>query len=360
MPPRKVLISYFFGDDMIPLGASCARSFRALGWEVACFNSQTESVVDRFFFKHLNRLARALGIKSADWGAKTRFGKVNHKRSQLLALAAEFRPDWVLVIRAHDFVDRAFVDTLKSHCGVQQVIGWRVDGPMDCPDLLRDAKIYDHYFCIHRHGYDFDRDGIAHLPAFGVDTELYRPRPAGGKPRQDIVFVGGSNPRRLAIVSQLLDLPIALYGGWLRKRQRFNRALRRRVHGRGAWGNELVALYHDAKIVLNISAWDPAEYSGLNLRVFDVPATGAFLVTDYSPELEDYYRIGEDIVCFRTVEELRQKLRHYLTHDDERERIAANGHRRALTLPTVTDRVRALIGHVDALAGRDGKESAAG
>jgi spore maturation protein CgeB len=349
MSSPKVLISYFFGDDMIPLGASCARSFRSLGWDVACFNSQTESRVDRWLFKHLGRISRALGLKS-DWAAGTRFGKVNHKKNRLRALVGEFKPDWVLVIRSHEFVDRALVDELKAGFGVQAVIGWRVDGPMDCPDLLQDASIYDHYFCIHRHGYDPARDGIHHLPAFGVDTQLYKP-PAEGTQRHyrhDIVFVGGANPRRQTMVEQLLDLPIALYGGWLRKQNRFNSALRRRVHGKGAWGQDLVALYHESKIVLNISAWDPEEFDGLNLRVFDVPATGAFLLTDYSPELATYYTVGQDIVCFRSVAELREKLHYYLAHAEERDAIARNGYRKSLTLPTVTDRVRTLIDTVKA------------
>lgn len=343
MAAPRVLISYFFGNDMIPLGASCARSFSLLGWEVECFNSQTESLVDNLLFKQANRILRALGWRRAELGRHSRFGKFNHKKNVMRAAVARFRPDWVLVIRAHEFVDPAFVDELKSRYGVKRVIGWRVDGPMDCPDLLEDARIYDDYFCIHRHGYDPVRDGIHHLPAFGVDAELYRPPAEPIAPSHEIVFVGGSNPRRQAIIDRLLDLPVELYGGWLRKRNRFRADLRAHVRGKGLWGDALVRLYHTSKIVLNISAWDPQEYSGLNLRVFDVPATGAFLLTDYSAELETYYTIGEEIVCFRDIDDLRDKLRYYLTHDNERRAIAARGLARARTLPTVTDRVRSLI-----------------
>ena len=330
---------------MIPLGASCARSFASLGFEVECFNSQAESRVEMWILRRLNRLLKALGWKSTAIGENSRFGKVNHKKIMLRKAVARFRPQWVLVIRAHQFIDRPFVQELKSLYGVEKIIGWRVDGPKDSPDLVEDAAIYDHYFCIHRHGYDPQRDRIQFLPAFGVDPELYRPSPTDRSRRlsHDIVFVGGSNPRRLAIVSQLLDLPIELYGGWLRKKSRFNLALRRRVKGKGVWGAELVELYHSSRIVLNISAWDPAEFSGLNLRVFDVPATGAFLLTDYSPELEDYYTIGKDIECFRSVAELRAKLDYFLEHPAEREAIAHSGYQKSLKLPTVTDRVKAMI-----------------
>jgi len=87
-------------------------------------------------------------------------------------------------------------------------------------------------------------------------------------------------------------------------------------------GERLLELYNGSKIVLNITNWDPARYVALNQRVFDVPATGAFLLTDYSPELREHYKIGEEIVCFSDVEELKDKAGYYLTHDAWREEIA--------------------------------------
>ena len=118
---------------------------------------------------------------------------------------------------------------------------------------------------------------------------------------------------------------------------------RRLVRSRGIWGEALVRLYNTSKIVLNITNWDPARYLALNQRVFDVPATGAFLLTDYSPELEEHYRIGEEIVCYRDVDELKDKARYYLAHDSEREAIARRGYERALTLPTIRDRMAEMI-----------------
>jgi spore maturation protein CgeB len=82
--------------------------------------------------------------------------------------------------------------------------------------------------------------------------------------------------------------------------------------------------------------------------VFDVPATGAFLLTDYSPELEQHYRLGEEIVAYRDVDELRDKARYYLAHDAERTAIARRGYERALTLPTIRDRMAEVIRVVEA------------
>lgn len=351
MTGKKVLISYFFGDDMIPLGVSCANAFRGFGYDVYCFNSQVESRWQQALLKPVNRLARGLGYRKREIGRLLPISKINFKKRMLRQAALEFRPRWIFVIRAHEFVDAELVRELKRDCGVEKIIGWRVDGPLDTPDLVEDARIYDVYFCSHRHGYDPISDRIHHLPVYGMDFSLYRNLHAGSARRyeHELVLVGGHNARREEFVRRLLDLPLDVYGKWS-KQARFNPALRKRVKARGVWGDALLQVYNSSKIVLNVTNWDPARYPALNQRVFDVPATGAFLLTDYSPELEQHYRIGEEIACFADVEELEDKARHFLSHDAEREAVARKGYEKALTLPTIADRMRSVIECVDSRA----------
>jgi len=149
-------------------------------------------------------------------------------------------------------------------------------------------------------------------------------------------------------VTRLTDLPLEIYGKWGRHAWP-GAPLARHVRARGVWGEALIRLYNTAKIVLNITNWDPALYRALNQRVFDVPATGAFLLTDYSPELEEHYRVGEEIVCYRDVEELRSKVQYYLAHDDELSAIARRGYERALTLPAIRDRMAEVVRRAEAL-----------
>ncbi|MDD5241102.1 MAG: glycosyltransferase [Sulfuricella sp.] len=329
---------------MIPLGVSCAKAFQELGFEVYCFNSQVESRLEHALLKPANRLARALGSKNREIGGSLPISRINFKKIMLKKAVSEFKPKWVFIIRSHQFVDEELVSELKHDYDVEKVFAWRVDGPLDSHGLLEDAAIYDHYFCIHKHGYDSQKDKIHYLPAYGMDFSLYT-NAYIDKPRQyqhEIVFVGGRNRRRQEIIDNLLHLPVEIYGKWL-KANRFNWALRKHVKARGIWGNDLVNLYNSSKIVLNISGWDTSLFTGLNLRVFDVPATGAFLLTDYSPELDEYYRVGEEIACFSGVEELSDKLVYYLKNEKEREAIALKGYRKALTLPTIKDRMKSLI-----------------
>jgi hypothetical protein len=347
MSGKSVLISYFFGDDMIPLGVSCANAFRDLGYDVYRFNSQVESKWDHALLKPVNRLARGLGYRKREIGRRLPISKINFKQRMLKKAVLESRPRWVFVIRAHEFVDAELVRELKESLGVEKVFAWRVDGPLDTPDLLEDARIYDCYFCSHRHGYDPRLDKIHYLPVYGMDFSIYRNLHLG-EYEHDLVLVGGHNARREHFVSRLLDLPLEIYGKW-GKRARSNPGIRKRVKARGIWGEALLRVYNTSKIVLNITNWDPARYPALNQRVFDVPATGAFLLTDYSPELEQYYRIGEEVVCYSDVEELKDKARYFLANDAQRAAIAGKGYKRALTLPTISDRMREVITQVEAL-----------
>jgi spore maturation protein CgeB len=334
---------------MIPLGESCARAFEGFGYDVLRFNSQMESPWEKALLKPVNRLARGLGYRRREIGRSLPIHKVNFKRRRLLEAAAAFRPRWVLVIRAHEFVDAELVARLKRECGVEKVVGWRVDGPLDTPDLLEDARIYDRYFCSHRQGYDARSAKIRYLPVYGMDLALFRNFHVGSPRdyRHAIVFVGGHNARRGEMIGAILDLPLEIYGSW-GKRARFRPELRRHLRGKGIWGDALLRLYNSSKIVLNITNWDPARYVALNQRVFDVPATGAFLLTDYSPELEEHYRIGEEIVCYGDAAELRDRARYYLAHDAERETIARRGYEKALTLPSVADRMRTVLRELEA------------
>lgn len=345
MKPR-VLISYFFGKETIPLGASCAAGFRELGWDVHCFNSQAESPVDRYFLKWINKLIRMFGLRSVDVSRNTPWSNHNYRQRQLEKAVADFRPDVLLVIRGNSF-DAEVIRRLKDRYVIRHTAGWWVKDPRAGNEMQEDARIYDHYFCIHHFGYN-EKDNIHYLPALGVDRALYRPLPGEKTCRHEVVFVGGWSLRRQEFVEKLLDLPLEIYGpGWRKRRNWFNPQLREKVKANRIWGEDLITLYNQARIVLNISSWDPAR-SGLNLRVFDVPATGAFLLTDHSAELAQHFEPGQELETFASPEELRQKVIHYLAHDQEREAIAQAGYRKVLGFKSYTDRMKALLEEIGA------------
>ena len=79
----------------------------------------------------------------------------------------------------------------------------------------------------------------------------------------------------------------------------------------------------------------PEQIKGRN---FEVPGCGGFLITGPAENLEEYYRDGEEVVIFRSQEELIDKARYYLEHEEERAAVAQAGCRRTLAEHTYVHR----------------------
>lgn len=339
----RVLISYFFENDSIPLGFACQSAFEQLGFEARGFHGQAEHPAQRLL-KPVNKLLKTLLFRPVDLAQGTPWHNHAYRQDQLRRAVADFRPDLLLVIRGNSF-DREVIAGLKEEFSIRQCVGWWVKDPRGDDQMLRDAQIYDHYFCIHTHGYEAD-SRIRHFPALGVYRELYRPlldRNEGAW-RTDLSFVGGWSERRERFLRPLLGLDLKIVGpGWRKKKRLFDRPLMRRWAGSGIWGQAMVELYCRSRIVLNITSWDPGKLSGQNLRLLDVPATGAFLLTDAAPEVLEYFTPGVEIETFSSPEELLSKARYYLANPAARERIARRGYERTQTLPSYADRMSALL-----------------
>jgi spore maturation protein CgeB len=69
----------------------------------------------------------------------------------------------------------------------------------------------------------------------------------------------------------------------------------------------------------------PDQIKGRN---FEVPGCGGFLLTSKADDLQSYYQLDKEIVCFDDVADLIDKIKYYLAHDDERAAIAWRGYDR--------------------------------
>lgn len=84
--------------------------------------------------------------------------------------------------------------------------------------------------------------------------------------------------------------------------------------------DKLKYYYSSAKIVLNDMREDMLEAGFINNRVFDVTACKGFLISSYSPEIEEIY--GDTIPMFKTADELKTLIDYYLIHPKERRKKA--------------------------------------
>jgi len=65
-------------------------------------------------------------------------------------------------------------------------------------------------------------------------------------------------------------------------------------------------------------------------RIFEILGCGGFLITDYTDGLEKYYQIDKEVVCYKDIPELINKIKYYLENEKEREAIAAAGYERTI------------------------------
>ncbi|MDE2490867.1 MAG: glycosyltransferase family 1 protein [Elusimicrobia bacterium] len=65
-------------------------------------------------------------------------------------------------------------------------------------------------------------------------------------------------------------------------------------------------------------------------RTIEVAMTRSFCLSEWYPALPHVFEIGREIDCWTDRASLLEKIRYYLSHDEERERIAARAHERAL------------------------------
>jgi spore maturation protein CgeB len=111
------------------------------------------------------------------------------------------------------------------------------------------------------------------------------------------------------------------------------------------WGEEQVKALCAAKIGLNFHVdHQPGELDrGLNIRAFELAACSVFQLMQRVPGVAEFFEVGQEIVCFDTREEMLDRIKYYLAHDDERQAIAAAGRARVLRDHTWARRVERMV-----------------
>ena len=90
-------------------------------------------------------------------------------------------------------------------------------------------------------------------------------------------------------------------------------------------GLEMFQIYKDSKIVMNDYV-DTADGIGFNQRMFEVMGCGAFMLTREAPNFEGLFP-NDIFATYSSEADFLDKVHYYLTHEKEREEIAANAQR---------------------------------
>ena len=111
--------------------------------------------------------------------------------------------------------------------------------------------------------------------------------------------------------------------------------------GKVNYYKEMPYIFASSDINLNISV--KGIQSGMPQRTLDVMASGGFLLSNYQPELGEYFSCGEDVVVYESMEDAVEKCQFYLANDNLRKEIARRGRLRVLEEHNLTDKIHKMM-----------------
>ena len=232
---------------------------------------------------------------------------------------------------------------------------WFSDYPSHFAYTMAIAPSYDYFFVSDSLSRDRHRAAghrnvhwlpFGCLPEWAEAEGLRDDRAAGngqaGRDGGDIVFVGSYYPERMRCLSALRGASLAVCGpGWTKE-------ARLHLPGAAMTGDALgVAgwqrLYRQTPIALNIHYGCGGEsdaYGAMaNTRVFEVLASGGFLLTDEKRDVLTLLTAGRDFAGYHDPAECAKQVQYYLNHEDERRMIARHGQQTVLSCHTYRHRL---------------------
>lgn len=250
---------------------------------------------------------------------------------------AKFKPDVVIVVSViHPFFRPEWLEEYKKRLGFKLCL---LDS--DSANFLAHPDRQQYFAEFELPAYDqilsFSKKSSDYFNKLGFNSDFFYysapPAPHYNLPlTRDVVFVGTPDFRRIYFFELLNCDQLEIYGRkWANFSAMLSDDLKAKITAKDVKGEDAFRLTQEAKIMLNVNAspWYSVE-SGVNERVFATLASGRFLLTEYCPELEDIFVVGEEIETFRNQAECLEKIQYYLEHEEERERIAAAGYKKFL------------------------------
>ena len=325
-------------------------------------------------FEYLQKLwAKEHGVK---------YSNQNWLREIVAAQIKEFKPD-ILFLDDLYLCDAEVRQFLRdSSPKPVKIVGWRA-APTEDYSVFRDidlmltstplfaGQMRDHGAKVEiiLHGFE---------PAILQLADPNQPRDIDFSFMGSFVLRDGFHNDRLALVKRLLDLTNLEVWGHISEPQTLSLQRRavaklgRTIEGMGlsisalnqtppgpvakSMRREYAGRLHDpvialeyfkilarSKINLNNHIDCAGEFAG-NIRLFEVTGMQCCLVTDWKINLPEMFEPDTEIVTYRTADECAEKVRYLLDHEQERQSIAAAGHRRTLRDHTYRKRAEQVDG----------------
>jgi len=156
------------------------------------------------------------------------------------------------------------------------------------------------------------------LRAAGISVEAYgNGWPSGGLPQEGMVSVFSRSKISLALNQKANYVSLRSFARLFFRRRRL-----------GEGGLPIKADF--SNIFVNAREWWQKRIPFVKGRHFEIPACGAMQITEDGDVLASRYVPNKEIIIYSGMNDLIAKIRYYLAHDEEREKIAQAGYERTM------------------------------
>lgn len=320
---KSLRILYVGGLYKGSTGLERFHTIEELGHDVVTFDSDP-------YLRQGNRIARSLTHRLA-WGPR-----VWSLNRSLVEFARNLEYDLAWVSKGIWYYPDT-IDALKRN-GQARVLHFTPDPAImwhRTRHFIRSIPIYD--VCITTKHWEVERykeagaQRVVYVPK-AASLELFHPHDVSDSKydslRSDVCLIGHHETHYRQCIKVAVDTgaDVAVWGGHWNRVCLFHPWLKQAVRGKGIWHEDYVRALCCAKIGLGLlSKYVPETATA---RTFQIPASGTFLLAERTEEHMQYFEEGKEAEFFGNEKELRDKIKYYLAHPDERERIAAAGMKR--------------------------------
>ncbi len=252
------------------------------------------------------------------------------------------------------------VKSIRDH-GILTAV-WFTDDPYYTDWTIDIAPRYDYIFTLEKTCVElYQRLGcqhVFHLP-FAANPAIFRAKSVPIGYRSDICFIGTAYWNRVHMIEKLSkylsNKRTVIAGSWWDRLNPSAAALLKDSIRSEEWlsPETTAAYYNGAKIVINLHrASDDAtiNFNGkqisavsVNPRSFEINACHTLQVMDMREDVSEHYRTNEEVLCYKSDNELLELLEYYLAHEEERREIAFRGYKRTMLNHTYRHRVHQML-----------------
>jgi spore maturation protein CgeB len=297
-----------------------------------------------------------LGNKVAifDWRSIT--DKADHEElnSQFIEAHKQLTPDLTLIIKGLGITGETIKKIREFHKG--KLVGWIFDVTLG-GIMVKNFKPYIDFIKELDTFYTIDNDAVPELKALGVNAKwltegCYPPEHQSVLFNQhqqklfgaDIVFLGsiGDIHHNREKILERIDkegFNFKIFGDVLYEPDKEPEWVKRHHTGYEAINDYHSIACEASKIVIGIDGW-PERSKSWSARLYRTLCAGGFYLTNYTKDMENYFKPGEVLDVYHNEDELIEKILYYLNNDNERTRISEAGKKLVNEKHTFAERLK--------------------